>query len=405
MIDRLAEGLERLGAQALLVVADRASSDPDMGPWVGSAHLGEAFVVAKPGEPPALGYWTPMERDEAASTGLRRLDPEELDVARWSREGGPPSAVLASVLARGLQLVGVGPGRIALAGHGASGVALEACARLAAFGWDFVSGNELVRRVRKLKSAREVAEIRRVAAATGEAFQVVARLLAAAESRAGALHLEGEPLRVERLRREIARTLAGHGVEQPHGNIVAPGEEGGVPHNTGTRERVLRAHESLVVDLYPKGGLFADCTRTFCVGEPPPALAAAHADVLAALLAAHAATRAGARGWDLQRATCELLAARGHETPITHPGTVVGYVHGLGHGVGYELHEYPSFRQFVAEEGLLEVGDVVTLEPGIYRPGPDGFGVRLEDLAVVEADGLANLTPLPYDLDPRAWPA
>ena len=181
---------------------------------------------------------------------------------------------------------------------------------------------------------------------------------------------EGEPLRVARLKAGIAHIFAGAGLEQPRGNIVAPGGEGGVPHSSGTPERVLRAGETLVVDLFPRGGLFADCTRTFCVGEPPERVAAAHAAVREALQLAHAAARPGARGWDLQVAVCEAFTARGYPTPLSEPGTLQGYVHGLGHGVGFELHEFPSFKRHAESEGLLEVGDVLTLEPGLYDPDP-----------------------------------
>ena len=87
---------------------------------------------------------------------------------------------------------------------------------------------------------------------------------------------------------------------------------------------------------------------------------------------------------------------------MSHPGTTRGYVHGLGHGVGFELHEYPSFRRHAGPEGVLAAGDVITLEPGLYEP-EQGFGVRLEDLVALVADGSENLTPLPYELDPRAW--
>jgi len=80
-----------------------------------------------------------------------------------------------------------------------------------------------------------------------------------------------------------------------------------------------------------------------------------------------------------------------------------GYVHGLGHGVGFELHEAPSFRASAGpKEGVLELGDVFTLEPGLYDP-EEGFGVRLEDLVTLGEGGLENLTPLPYALDPRDW--
>jgi Xaa-Pro aminopeptidase len=175
-----------------------------------------------------------------------------------------------------------------------------------------------------------------------------------------------------------------------------------VPHNQGDAHRPLRAGEALVVDLFPKGLLYADCTRTFCVGEPPPALRAAHAAVEKALRRAHAGCRPGALGSSLQEAACRQLARRGYPTPISHPGTTVGYVHGLGHGVGHELHEYPSFRARAGEDGVLQRGDVFTLEPGLYDPAA-GWGVRLEDLCRLAGDRLENLTPLPYALDPRAW--
>jgi Xaa-Pro aminopeptidase len=204
------------------------------------------------------------------------------------------------------------------------------------------------------------------------------------------------------VRHEVAAALAAHGLEQPEGNIVAAGADGAVPHTSGRDERVLRAGESLVVDLYPKGGLFADCTRTFCVGRAPQALVEAHAAAHEALVAAHGSALPGERGWTLQEAACAMLAAKGWPTPITQPGATRGYVHGLGHGVGFELHEYPSFRRNAGPEGTLAVGDVFTLEPGIYDPEA-GFGVRLEDLVALGPTGPEVLTPLPYALDPRAW--
>lgn len=379
-----------------------AGDDPERAFFVHPAKLGEALVVVPAGRAPRLGYLTPMERDEAAATGLDLLTPDDLDVARWSRDTPDPGAFHANVLAQALQRCGIAPGRIALAGRLPFGLAHEVLARLAEEGWSFVAASEALLDLRKHKSAAELAEIRRVAAITCRAIRAVAGLLAAAVVRDGVLELEGEPLRVARLKSEIAGIFAGAGLEQPRGNIVAPGGEGGVPHSSGTPARVLRPGETLVVDLFPRGGLFADCTRTFCVGEPPARVAEAFAAVREALALAHAAARPGARGWDLQVAVCEAFTARGYATPLSEPGTLQGYVHGLGHGVGFELHELPSFKRHVEGEGVLEEGDVLTLEPGLYDPDPaSGFGVRLEDLVFLGAPA-ENLTPLPYDLDPRA---
>jgi Xaa-Pro aminopeptidase len=121
-----------------------------------------------------------------------------------------------------------------------------------------------------------------------------------------------------------------------------------------------------------------------------------------ALEEAHGAVAAGRRGWELQLATCRRFEARGYATALSTPDTVQGYLHGLGHGVGFELHEYPSFREAAGEEGTLEEGDLLTLEPGLYDPAA-GWGVRLEDLVALGPDGPENLTPLPCALDPVAW--
>jgi Xaa-Pro aminopeptidase len=218
------------------------------------------------------------------------------------------------------------------------------------------------------------------------------------------LQWRGEPLTIGILRREVATTLAALGLEEPEGNLIAPGREGAVPHNTGNPAAVLHARESLIVDLFPRRRLFADCTRTFCVGEPPGPLAAAHRAVLEALGIARQRARHGVRGFAIQEEVCRHFESLGHRTLLRDPGTTCGYVHGLGHGVGFEVHELPHFRAAGRDgDGTIERGDVFTLEPGLYDPD-GGWAVRLEDLCHLGARGLENLTPLPYDLDPRAWP-
>jgi Xaa-Pro aminopeptidase len=385
------------------VVLGHGDSDPDLAAFAGGAHLGDAFVVAPRGAAPRLAYYTPMEREEALRSGLETLAPEALDVARLAREHVEPGDLLAAWIEAALAACGVAPGRLALAGSWPAGVVVDATARLAARGWSFAPGNEALRRARKPKSADDLAEIERVAGVVAATFRAIAARLAAAAIRDGELWSEGERLTVARVKREVGLAFAAHGLSEPRGNIVAPAEEGGVPHNAGTPDRVLRAGEALVVDLFPKGRLYADATRTFCVGPAPEPLARAHAAVAAALEQAHRLARPGVRGWHLQEATCALFSSRDWPTPVDTPGTLRGYVHGLGHGVGYELHEYPSFRKEAAEEGTLEVGDVLTLEPGLYEPGLGGFGDRLEDTVVLGDAGPRNLTPMPLALDPSAW--
>jgi Xaa-Pro aminopeptidase len=402
-LDALSAGLAELGCEALLVLAASAQ-DSDLASFLpGPSHLGECLLVLPRGGEPRLGFLTPMERDEAAATGLALLTPEDLDVSRWSSELPEPAYFLARVAGRALDRSGVRPGRIALAGHGQAGVIQGACAALGGMGWTWTSGNALVYAARKRKQPAELAGLREAAMATGDAMRSVARLLAAATVAGdGELWLEGERLRVARLRAEIARVLAARGLEQPRGNIVAPAQEGAIPHSSGTQDRVLRAGESLIVDVFPRGRLFADCTRTFCVGDPPEILRRGHASVCEALEEAHLRSAPGVRGWDVQEAVCARFTAAGYPTPISEPATTRGYVHNLGHGVGFDLHELPTFKKASGGEGVLREGDVFTLEPGLYDPA-EGWAVRLEDMVHLGEEGPETLTPLPYDLDPRAW--
>jgi Xaa-Pro aminopeptidase len=406
-LDRLQDVLASHGAGTLLVLAP-GSIDPDLQPFVGDRHLGASWLIVTR-DTARLAFATAMEREEAAATGIETLTPEELELpALAERIGRDSSAFWAEWVRRGLERAGVtvAGGPLLLAGHPSAGVAVDVARVLGDAGYSFASGEALVRAVRRRKTDDELLEIRRVTAVVGAAFAAVAKLLAAAEiGTDGGLILEGEFLRVARLRAAVRALFAGEALEQPKGNIIACGRDGGVPHNPGSDEREVRAGESVVVDLFPRGALFSDATRTFVRGEVPEPLRSAHTRVVEALGAAIEETRAGATGWDLQRQTCARFAAHGYTTLIDDPKAVSGYVHGLGHGVGLELHEDPSFRQGAGERGVLAERDVVTLEPGLYDPSPGGYGVRVEDLVIVEASGCEVLTPWPMDLDPRAWAA
>ncbi|MEL7059720.1 MAG: M24 family metallopeptidase [Acidobacteriota bacterium] len=401
------EELEALGWRALVVVAT-GSHDPYLAPFVGSGRVGASLFLATDDGEARLGYLSPMEREEAALSGLPLLSPEVLDVGRHAAASDSQGELWARLLSTALESAGIEPpARIGITGLFPAGAVREICERLEVAGWTVRAGDSAVERLRKRKRDDETAEITRVAGSVAQAFRTVARrLVGARPERNGAagqslFDVEGM-LTVGRLRREIAGVFAAEGLEQPLRNIVAPGGDGAVPHNVGNDASPIRTGETLIVDLFPKGRLFADLTRTFCLDPVPADVVRASSDVAAALVLAESSARPGVAAWTLQQQVCRLLGERGWPTPISHPGTTRGYVHGLGHGVGYDLHELPIFAEEAAEsDGVLEDGDILTLEPGLYDPEA-GWAVRLEDLYRVTPSGVARLVDLPRELDPRA---
>jgi Xaa-Pro aminopeptidase len=142
----------------------------------------------------------------------------------------------------------------------------------------------------------------------------------------------------------------------------------------------------VVVDMGAElDGYCSDCTRTYATGPVDGEAAEVYALVLEAQMAALAAVGPGVSGKDADAAARDLIAAAGR-------GEEFG--HGTGHGVGIEVHEAP--RVSFSSEDTLEVGDVVTVEPGVYLPGR--FGVRIEDLVAITEDGHRNFTSLGKEL-------
>jgi Xaa-Pro aminopeptidase len=175
------------------------------------------------------------------------------------------------------------------------------------------------------------------------------------------------------------------GAEPSFPTIVAAGPNGALPH-AEPGEREIGRGELVVFDMGAKlDGYCSDGTRTFATGEPGEAARAVYEIVREAQEAALAKVVAGIRAEDVDTVARELIAAAGH-------GERFG--HGLGHGVGLEVHEEPRVSQ--RSEDVLAAGEVVTIEPGIYLPGE--LGVRIEDLVVVAEDGCRNLSGLPKQM-------
>jgi Xaa-Pro aminopeptidase len=251
---------------------------------------------------------------------------------------------------------------------------------------------------RRAKNEAELHGIRRAQRAAEAGMRAGAALLREAEREGGRLSLDGKPLTCERIKAEIEAAFTAHACSAEE-MIVSHGPQTAIGHDMGSGPIVV--DEPIVLDLFPRDretGCFADMTRTFVVGEPSDELREYHRLVKEALDRSLDAVRPGVTGDELNRSVCELFERYGHRTLLSkQPGEVLadGFFHGLGHGVGLEVHEEPSLGR---NGQALVPGDVITIEPGLYRSGYGG--VRLEDLVLVTDDGCENLTRHPYDLEP-----
>ncbi len=240
---------------------------------------------------------------------------------------------------------------------------------------------------RRAKNDAELAGIRRAARGSERAFAAIRAALASA----------GE-ITCEDLQTEVARAFTEAGLVAPDPPIVAHGPQTAVGHDPGSGR--IEPGEPVVADIYPQdpvSGCYSDMTRTFCIGEAPDELREYHRLCKEVLDAVIPLVRPGVKGAELHRAACDMFAEAGYATQLTkQPGEVLdhGFFHALGHGVGLELHEAPLLGRNGTE---LVVGDVVAVEPGLYRPGFGGC--RLEDLVLVTEDGGEVLTDSPYDLE------
>jgi Xaa-Pro aminopeptidase len=251
---------------------------------------------------------------------------------------------------------------------------------------------------RRSKNETEIAGIRRAQRACEAALDASRELLRKAQPNGAGLEVDGEPLTCERIKRVIEDVFADHGVEGSD-MIVAHGAQTAVGHNMGSGQ--IAANEPIVFDLFPRDkatGCYSDMTRTYVVGEPSDEVKEWHALVKRALETSTAGVKPGVNGRALFEQVCDQFQEAGFKTQLNKdPGEVLedGFFHSLGHGVGLEVHELPSLGRSGHE---LVPGDVVTIEPGLYRSGYGGL--RLEDIVLVTEDGYEVLTDYPYELTP-----
>jgi Xaa-Pro aminopeptidase len=240
-------------------------------------------------------------------------------------------------------------------------------------GLELVATTGIVEGLRAVKDAGEIEKIRRAARAADHAFEALT-----AETWIG------------RTERELAwrlRTLMhAHGVDHlGFDTAILTGPNGAKPH-AEPGDRLVEENTLVVADWGARlDGYRSDCTRTLATGPLPKELRRAYDVCFEAQLAAVEQIRPGMTGVEADRVARDVIEAAGFGE---------NFGHGLGHGVGVDIHEAP--RLSIESPDVLTVGNVITIEPGVYLPGVGG--VRIEDLAVVRADGVELLTGFPKEL-------
>jgi len=401
-IDRL---MTENGLDALLVMGP-AGHNAAMVYLTGLAHLTQGFLIKKRNEDPVLLH-APMERDEAARTGLRTKTMSDYDYMALLMEAGGDHRVAGSkMLKRFLEDHEV-VGRVGLYGkvelgpqYGVLQLLDEELPDVELIGEMGLSST--LTRARATKTEDEVGRIRAMGKITAAVIGDVAEFLTSHDVQDDVLvKPDGKALTVGEVKRRINLWLAIRGAENPKQTIFAIGADAGIPHSAGSDEDRIEVGKTIVFDIFPVeagGGYFYDMTRTWCLGHASDEVQQTYEDVLDVYEKVSAALKPNKPCRDFQILTCELFEEKGHPTVMSNPKTQEGYVHTLGHGIGLNIHEGPGFSHLETNKDILLPGSVFTVEPGLYYP-ERGYGVRIEDSVWMRPDGKVEiLAEFPKDL-------
>jgi len=244
---------------------------------------------------------------------------------------------------------------------------------------------------RAVKTEEEIEKIAASQNAAEKAMDAAIQMIQNArmeDSGSGRLVYEGDVLTGERVLAEISRVLLECGCADDE-TIVSCGPDSADPH--GKTRGALYASHPIVIDIFPqskKTRYFGDMTRTVIRGKVSEELIRMYDAVKGAQAAGVGAARPGVSCADVHNTVCDYLEAAGYDT--YRSGFSVGFIHTTGHGVGLDIHEMPSVSD---NSHILEPGNVITIEPGLYYPGIGG--IRIEDTIVITKDGCRNLNTMP----------
>jgi Xaa-Pro aminopeptidase len=399
------EILRKNGIAAILVTGS-ADHNPAMMYFTGNVHVSQGALVIKPGDKPIL-FFNPMEREEAARTGLSLQPFANHPYAELVKEtNGDRSKIEARRFAHILEDCGITSGKVVFYGQWDAGKAFSTIKGISEYlpeiefaaDWD----ETILYQAMTSKDPVELAQIKSMGKITTDVVARTADFLTHQKTSGNQLvDRDGNPVTIGQVKQKINLWLAEAGAENPEATIFSLGRDAGIPHSTGNNFEGLRLGETIVFDIFPcqnGGGYFYDFTRTWCLGHAPDPVLALYDQVKQVYDRLISDLKPGALFHSYQKQTCKLFEQMGHPTVRTHKGTDSGYSHSVGHGVGLRIHEKPWSGDSADETDVLIPGAVFTVEPGLYYP-EKGMGVRIEDTYCVNHSGkIERMAEYPYDL-------
>ncbi|UCE13414.1 MAG: aminopeptidase P family protein [Candidatus Heimdallarchaeota archaeon] len=401
MIDDLDTELDKVSAEAILIIGVSTSGNPPLAYVAGCNIPRGGLYIKKTGEDPVLIVGD-LDVGSAKKGLVQNIRPySQFNFMQLIGEHGIDEARVR-LFDEVLKGMGVHK-RVVLSGMIEAGQAIDITRRLEKHGYEVIAEPELIERVRRTKSPHELELIAQVARKTEKVVHKTFDMLRNCPVSGEIVLHNKAPLTVADVKTFINRNLAEENLVAVFDTIFAPGSDGADPHNHGTPEREIKRDIPIVFDIFPQDvstGYCFDTTRTFVIGNAPHDVKKTHEDVAVAQQTALDQIAAGADGQMIARSVCEVLEARKHKTPLYYlqnPGMAMeeGFIHGLGHGVGLTIGEPPSLS--LMRECILAEGDVVTVEPGVYYPGK--YGIRIEDTVTVEKTGFRNFSTLDKSLE------
>lgn len=260
----------------------------------------------------------------------------------------------------------------------------------------------LIEKARETKEPDEINEISALQEVTEKVATEAINLIANCEvdSKGTLIHKENgkkQPLTVGKVKSVMGRHFIDHGCVMEE-LIVACGPKSANPHYTGEPNDELKANQPIIMDIFPQNlrkRYLTDMTRTVVKGKAPKEVRNMFDAVMEARGFCLDALHAGVLGSEMFNLCCDVFEKAGYETIRGGKQIEKGFTHGLGHGVGLEVHEYPSMSEVYRFP--LKEHSVVTVEPGLYDPKVGG--VRIEDMVELTRKGCRNLTKMNIQLE------